>query len=205
MKYKVKKGDVKASNMWKRHMGGVSGLCLVPNKVEWNMSINMSDCPIGTHMKLCGLIYLTPTFNRVKLGGWHELLNFSHENSDRVMVTKTGSGLKLRTYTYRDGYGPSTEMKPLLEFKDLGTVDENEQFNLTLYPNYHSFGLPNGKERITSTWNLIYLDPSNTQINTVENAPRKFSRFGHYTFVHVGGYKQPTAPCDININCKVKS
>ena len=216
--YTIEKGTVRAANMWKRHTGGrVSGLCTVPDRLEWDMSITMPGCPVGTHMKLCGLVYLTPTFERVKLGGWHELLSLSHENSDRVMAMKTESGIKIRTYTYRDGHGPATEMKPNLHFEDLGTVKRGALFRLELVPNevefdvpnHHSVGTYRGK-RVVSTWRLFSLDKTGggtsvSLLGKADNVSRRPSRFGHYTFAYAGGYKQPTAPGDINITCELNT
>lgn len=190
-KFQIQKGDVWAGNFFKRHWNRVSGLTY-GKQFEWRFKLDMTECPVGTTIKLCGISTASPfRWKRVSKGGWSQTLNFTHEDSDRVIATKkSDSEIELSSYIYRKGCGPSTEMSQDFEAsKKLGTVEEKSYFELHVEERNRttSYGLDDGVKFET--------------VNMLRNQPMGW--FKHRTFAHAKGYKQPYSPADIYIEANI--
>lgn len=198
--FQIPKGDVWAGNFFKRHRSDVSGLT-TGSSWSWDFKLDMSDCPDGTTIKLCGVSTASPfRFNRVKLGGWEQLFSFTHEDSDRFLATKSGNQIVLKTYVYRQGYGPATTMEkaPVRRFSEkAATVENGARFTLRVeYTEGCADCGSNSKPRGTD----FHVEQPNLPVQTVfHRRVRKPSFLKHKTFAHAKGYKQPVAPGNINI------
>jgi hypothetical protein len=189
--FEIPKGDVWAGSFLKRHWNRVSGLTF-GKQFQWNIELDMTKCPIGTTIKLCGISTASPfRWQRVSKGGWSEAFNFTHEDSDRVIATKkSDSKIELSSYIYRKGCGPSTEMPQNFEAsKKLGVVEENSEFWLMI------------TEGSESTAYSLNSQNQKNFVNMPRNQPMGWRK--HRTFAHAKGYNQPNSPANIQIKANV--
>lgn len=184
--FPIPTSKVWAGSVVSRHWNRLSGLYL-PSKLNgWQLKIDFGECEPGTTIKVCGLAYLTCSFNRVRRGGFHELLSFTHEDSDRIIATRTKTGIKLRVYSYRSGVGPATPSQtPNLKAyngSELCEIENGEVFDLVI---------GNGEWRLEGSKTVTKPTPKTPLHNLVSKS-----------FAHAKGYKQPHAPSLIKIKAK---
>ena len=181
--FEIEEGDVWAENFFSRQWSGLSGITL-ENNFQWRFRLDMSGCPDGTTIKLCGASVASPfRFERVKKDGLGQILSFTHEDSDRIIATKTSDEISLQTYVYRNGSGPSTDGSN--DSKRIVSVENREPFSVGM-------DLEDDKTRYSiskksGTWSRVH----------ERSVDLPFLK--HKTFAHAKGYKQPSAPGLIKI------
>lgn len=202
-RFEISEGDVWAGNMWKRHANGVSGLTC-GSRWSWDLSLDMSECPDGTTIKLCG-VATVPFFryNRVRRAGIGQLLSFTHEDSDRIIATKKRGSVLLRAYSYRQGHGPATygmpSETPLDSFTErIGKVAHGERFSVDIYYAASVVGVEDSQGTVFCVRDAEGLPLSNSLV--LRRRDRPTPALKHKTFAHARGYKQSHAPADIHIN-----
>ena len=189
-KFDIREGEVWAGNFFRRHWHRVSGLT-TDDRFTWRISLDMSEVPAGTTIKLCGVATASPfRYERVKKGGWGQLFSFSHEDSDRVIATSKPDGrIALKTYAYRDGEGPSTTGESFSS--KICEVKDREPFQLRID---HLGGL---------TKYIVQDMVGDTYINDMKRPGSSQSFLKHRTFAHAKGYKQESSPGRIEILAEV--
>jgi hypothetical protein len=190
--FKIKEGEVWAGNFWKRHRTRVSGLT-TGQFFRWNLKLDMTRCEPGTTIKLCGISTASPfRWKRVKRGGWEQAGSLTHEDSERVIATKKSAGsIALKTYTYKNGYGPATEMSSRFSASEhLGEVGEANRFTIFI-------------DERPGEVKYTLKDATNERSHVTVPRERGLGKLKHRTFAHAKGYKQPNAPADILIEADV--
>lgn len=185
--FEIQKGEVWAGSFFKRHWTRVSGLT-VGSKFQWRLSLDMSNVPEGTTIKLCGISTASPFRYERLQGGIGQLASFTHEDSDRIIATsKQNDQIQLRAYAYRNGKGPATTgegfSKPICE------VPQRQSFEVQID---HSKNDTRYMVRRGNNTNSVFID---------RDRPQGFLK--HRTFAHAKGYKQPHSPGNIEIQAKV--
>lgn len=202
-RFEISEGDVWAGNLLKRHWHRVSGLTY-GSSWKWDLRLDMSRCPDGTTIKLCGVAMVSPfRYNRVRTGGLGQLPSFTHGDSDRFLATKTGDSITLKTYSYRQGYGPGTdsalEKTPLTTFSEkVAEVSHGQRFTAEMY---HAAAVA-GNEDLEGTVFMVldeYGNPIPDDL-VIARRERNTTALKHRTFAHAKGYEQPHAPADIHID-----
>lgn len=205
-RFSLHTGDTWAGSMPLRHLYRVSGPLPTPRVAQWDMRADMTDVPVGTTIKLCGLAYVSPQrWQRVLKAGWRHALSFTHEDSDRVLLTRTRHGLKLRTYVYRLGVGAVThEWKKHLPYIDewsetLCFIPEGQHFAVRLRPTDEG-----------THYECVVGDPFATDAHGHPNrrtlhqtfVPRRrtLPYLAHRTFAHAHGHEQDESPGTIHID-----
>lgn len=188
-KFDIEKGEVWAENFFKRHWHRVSGLTTGEN-FSWRISLNMSEVPVGTTIKLCGVATACPfRYERVKRAGWGQFFSFTHEDSDRVIATsKPDNKIALKTYGYRNGKGPSTTGRSFSE--KICEVKNARPFRLRI----------EHREKLTK----YLIQDASAEVHSAEIERKRSQGFlKHRTFAHARGYKQQSSPDKIRILAKV--
>ena len=192
--FDIKEGEEWAGSMWARRYHRVSGLTCFQGDSRWRFELDMSECPDGTTIKLCGLAWISPNFKRVQEGGWRSLFSLTHEDSDRVIAVKQGDFIALKTYQYRSG-------RLVRGFKSIGLTRHNQTFSLCIEVDGSPFnGAIDYSLQLDSSEDLF--DLQHVGLDMSEHQDRLWLGT-HRSFAHAIGYNQPHAPADIRIKAKV--
>ena len=195
--FTIPEGGTWAGSMWERHRTGVSGVRRTQENTSWVLSIDMSDCPVGTTIKVCGLAWLYFSFKRINKRGWSDLSAFTHEESDRLIATRTKEGrINLRAYSYVNGdivHGPRST-----------TVRNNEQFKYGITIRSTPAGSTKVKHNVWTADEDSTTDygiPKIHQWNlSTKYRDRSIPFLCHRSFAHAIGHNQEVSPGDIDIH-----
>lgn len=187
----IREGDRWAGSRLSR-LRHVSGPVLISSTHAWMLSVDMTDCPFGTHMKVIGVAEVSPfRFDRVRHGGLEQIASPTHEDSDRIIAVNHGDTVGLRTYAYRSGRGPSTtgegSVDGIVLSRRLCSVKQGEAFCADI--EYTRYSVTTRVTRRGGDTSAVCVP--RTRPPTV---------FGHVSFAHAIGYRQPHAPGDIRVD-----
>lgn len=177
--FTIRKGDQWPRWGWDRIRYNLPPLTC-KTSFRWRCRVDMSRCPIGTSIKLCGTWELWPFRNERE--HW---THWTHEDSDRLVVARTEDGLRVSAYGYRRGEGGVTGTgkyhEPLIK------VPNNYRFDIRLTINKN--------ETVYAAWcNDLDL------IEHVSFARDKRSSLRGHALCHASGNHGDVAPADIDVS-----